>query len=143
MNVMAAVLTKQTKMMHYFEFFKTHYQESNPNEEDQSKLQLKCFMPEEHGLPQFSSHNLQVQKIKFNNQNFFSYIEDLCSEQIWKSTNEKNANVPVEHSYIDFWSLILNQKIQAAYAKKSGIIHENIRVEMNDYIISYFMEKIV
>ena len=44
---------------------------------------------------------------------------------------------------MDFWSLILNQKIQAAYAKKSGIIQEDIKVEMNNYILSYFMEKIV
>jgi hypothetical protein len=32
MNVMAAVLTKPTKMKHYFEFFKTQYQENNSNE---------------------------------------------------------------------------------------------------------------
>ena len=58
MNVMAAVLTKQTRMRHYFEFFKTHYQPQNPNEEDQTKLQLKSFMPQDHGLPQFSTHTL-------------------------------------------------------------------------------------
>lgn len=60
MNVMAAVLSKPTKMKYYFEFFKTQYSEKNPSEEDPKKLQFKSFMPEEHGLPQYSSQNLVV-----------------------------------------------------------------------------------
>jgi hypothetical protein len=51
--------------------------------------------------------------------------------------------MPIEHSFIDFWSLILHQKIQAANAKKQGTLQTDFKVEMNDYILSFFIEKIV
>jgi hypothetical protein len=70
-------------------------------------------------------------------------MEDIFSDRISKTIGLKEATVPIEHSYVDFCSLILNQKIQAAFAKKSGMVQKTTKVEMNDYIISFFMEKIV
>jgi hypothetical protein len=83
MSVIPDVLNKPTKMKHYYQFFNTYYK--SDNRPDQERLQLKSFMPEETCLPLSSVQPLTIQKIKFDNKNYYLNIDELCSDAIWDS----------------------------------------------------------
>jgi hypothetical protein len=53
MSVIPDILAKPTKMKHYFDFFESSFLPKH--RENQGKLQLKSFMPEDTALPLSSS----------------------------------------------------------------------------------------
>ena len=68
----------------------------------------------------------------------------MCDSASWDTSNlQHQTQFEMKHHLVDFWSLILKEKISAVSSLKQGHTTKLEKFEINDFVVSCFMERIV